>query len=182
MWKHGAVYCALVCALSSGCAAAHGTDEVAPGIYALTIEGELDACSPTRPVGAMGDVAVIADRGIIDAPVPDADVSLLISPRVRLAETADFHAETNRRIPGCDGAFVHEEWTVLDASASTFTIAHSQAWQGLAGCADPSAVMPGAPAADCSSERRLHYQLGESCLAPCALRLTTGSTVACVCD
>lgn len=181
MAKHGSVACALVCALVSGCAAAHGTDEVAQGIYALTIESELDACSPTRPVGAMGDVAVLVDHGAIDAPVPDTNVVELISPRVRLARD-DFHAETNRRIPGCDAAFVHEEWTVLDPRDGTFTIAHSQDWQGLAGCADPSAAMPGAPSADCTSERELHFALVESCLAPCALRLGAGLAVTCACD
>jgi hypothetical protein len=179
--KHGAIS-ALVCALVSGCAAAHDSGDVAQGIYALTIESELDACAPARTVGAMGDVAVIVEDGTIDAPVPDTDGAALIGPRVSLAPSSDFHAETNRRIPGCEGAFVHEEWTVLDARGGAFTIAHSQDWQGLAGCADPEAAMPGAPAADCSSERELHYALAERCVAPCSLRLSAGPTITCACD
>ena len=74
----------------------------------------------------------------MDAPVPDAEALLLASPRVRLAPDGLFHAETNRRIPGCEGAWVHEEWTVVEPSASAFAISHLQRWEGLASCADPS--------------------------------------------
>jgi hypothetical protein len=178
--SHGLLTLALV--VLAGCASAHGSDEVEAGIYELTIESELDACSPLRPVGAMGAVAVLVDGGAIDAPVPDAEALLLASPRVRLAPDGLFHAETNRRVSGCDGAWVHEEWTVVEPSAEAFAISHLQRWEGLASCADPSVLMPGAPGADCSSERLLRYSLAERCLAPCSLRLTSTSTVACACD
>jgi len=177
---HGSLTLALFAL--AGCASAHGSEEVAAGIYELTIESELDACSPLRPVGAMGPVAVLVDGGAIDAPVPDAEALLLASPRVRLAPDGLFHAETNRRVPGCEGAWVHEEWTVVEPSASAFAISHLQRWEGLASCADPAALMPGAPGADCSSERRLRYDLAERCAAPCSLRLTSSSTIACACD
>lgn len=173
---------ALALVLFAGCAQAHVADEVAPGIYDLTIERELDACSPARPVGVMGPVAVLVERGAIDAPVPDADPSPLLSPRVRLEPDAFFHAETNRRVPGCDGAWVHEEWTALEPNRSGFVITHFQRWHGLASCAGASDAMPGAPATDCESERHLRYELAEACVAPCRLRLTSASTVACACE
>src|SRR5690606_18048511 len=114
---------------------------------------EVDACSPSRPVGAMGPVAVLVEGAAIDAPVPDVAASLLASPRVRLTRDAAFHAETNRRVPGCEGAWVHEEWTILDSSRARFDILHHQAWQGLASCIEPDLTMPGAPVADCESNR-----------------------------
>lgn len=164
----------------AGCASAHESDAVAPGIYELTIERELDACSPMRPAGTMGTVAVLVERGAIDAPVPDAEPDLLASPRVRLTPEGLYHAETNRRVPGCEGAWVHEEWTVLDPRASSFAIAHLQRWEGLTSCA--SAAMPSAPSADCESERILRYDLAERCAAPCSLRLTAASILECACD
>ena len=170
---------ALCMFLLCGCAQAHGTDDVAQGIYELTIERGLDACSPVRPAGAMGAVAVLVEEGAVDAPVPDADVAPLASPRVRLAPESAFHAETNRRVTGCEGAWVHEEWTMLDSSAEGFTIQHLQSWEGLSSCA--SITMPGAPTADCESERQLSYRLAERCVAPCSLRLTSTATVECAC-
>ncbi|HEY8426946.1 MAG TPA: hypothetical protein VIL20_01170 [Sandaracinaceae bacterium] len=173
----------LVCAsLLVGCAQAHGTDDVAPGIYELTIERGLDACSPARPAGVMGTVAVIVDEGTLDAPVPDADASLLASPRVRLAPERAFHAETNRRVTGCEGAWVHEEWTLLEGGAEGFVLSHRQLWEGLSSCAEGSITMRGAPVADCESERRLAYRLAERCAAPCALRLVAPEAVGCVCE
>lgn len=185
MKTHGLLTLGL--AALTGCASAHASDEVAPGIYELTIERELDACSPMRPAGAMGDVAVLVDGGAIDAPVPDAPIAgagalSFASPRVRLAPEGLFHAETNRRVPGCEGAWVHEEWTVLDPSAERFVISHLQRWEGLASCVDARIEMPGAPAGDCESERRLRYDLAQSCPAPCALRLTAASTIECACE
>lgn len=171
-----------LCVFLMGCAQAHGTDDVAPGIYELTIESGADACSPVRPIGAMGTVAVLVDDGAIDAPVPDADLGPLASPRVRLAPDSAFHAETNRRVTGCDGAWVHEEWTVLDSAAEGFAISHLQRWEGLSSCVEGAITMPGAPVADCESERQLEYRLAESCAAPCSLRLTSAASVDCVCD
>lgn len=178
MSKHAWI---LVLAVAMGCAQAHVTDEVQPGLYELAIERELDACSPMRAAGVMGPVGVLVERGTIDAPVPDTDLSLLTAPRVRLAPSAGYHAETNRRVAGCEGAFVHEEWTVVESSAQSFTLTHLQRWEGLERCADVTTDLPGAPARDCASERRLRYDLAASCGAPCAIRLTP-SGLACTCD
>ncbi len=170
-----------LCALMAGCAQAHGTDDVAQGIYELTIEHGADACSPARPVGAMGAVAVLVEGDAIDAPVPDADATPLASPRVRLTAEAGFHAETNRRVTGCEGAWVHEEWTILESGAEGFALSHFQRWEGLSSCVEGAVTMPGAPAGDCESERRLGYALSEACAAPCALRLTDIASVECAC-
>ena len=108
-------------ALSSfGCASAHPSDEVAPGIYELSASADTDACSPHRAVGVMGEVAVLVEAGAVDAPVPDMDAPLLLAPRVRLAPGQSYHSETNRRIPGCESAWVHEEWTMLQGGAEGF--------------------------------------------------------------
>lgn len=164
-----------------GCGQNHPSDEVAAGIYELTVIAESDACSPSRAVGAMGPVAVVTRGSAIDAPVPDVgDASLLTAPRVVLAADA-FHAETNRRIPSCEGSFVHEEWTLLDATSEGFELLHTQEWHGLEGCEAAGTVMPGAPAADCMAERRLRYDLAEACAAPCRLVLDATAAVACSC-
>jgi hypothetical protein len=164
-----------------GCAQAHGTDEVQPGIYELRIETEADACSPSRAVGAMGAVPVLVEDGALDVPVPEVEAPLLTVPRVRLAPSASFHAEADRRLEGCDGA-VHEEWTVLESGAEGFEVLHTQRWENLAGCADARERVPSAPEADCTSERRLRYDLEGACLAPCRLRLVAGGTIECRCE
>ncbi|MCZ7681068.1 MAG: hypothetical protein M5U28_20680 [Sandaracinaceae bacterium] len=167
--------------LAAGCTQAHEPGEVATGIYELTIARGLDACSPSRPVGAMGSVAVLVDEGGLDAPVPDADLGPLASPRVRLSQDREFHAETNRRVTGCDGAWVHEEWTLLDSGTRGFAITHLQEWRGLSSCVEGAVTMPGAPVGDCESERELEYRLAESCEAPCSLRLTSAASIECAC-
>lgn len=168
------------CVLAVGCSQSIPSDDVRAGIYELSVEAEADACSPTRAVGSMGPVAVLVRDGAIDAPVPDLSDSLLTAPRVVLAGEA-FHAETNRRVDGCDGAWVHEEWTLLESSGGTFDVVHRQQWQGLDGCASPMERMPGAPEADCTSERRLRYELTELCDAPCRLVLEATGDVVCSC-
>ncbi len=170
-------------ALSSfGCASAHPSAEVAPGIYELSASADTDACSPHRAVGVMGEVAVLVEAGAVDAPVPDMDAPLLVAPRVRLAPGQSYHSETNRRIPGCESAWVHEEWTMLQGGAEGFRVLHTQEWQGLAACAGARDVMPGAPEADCRSERVLDYALSSVCRAPCRLLLGDTDSVVCSCD
>jgi hypothetical protein len=164
-----------------GCAQAHAPDDVASGIYELTIESATEACSPVRAIGTMGSVAVLVEDGAIDAPVPDIEAPLLVAPRVRLTPGL-YHSETNRRLPGCDGAWVHEEWTVIDATATGFDLMHTQEWQGMSSCVDPRVAMPSAPDADCMSERILRYGLSTECRAPCALQLTAGGAVECSCS
>lgn len=171
-----------LCALAMvGCAQAHATDEVQPGIYELRVEADAEACSPSRATGAMGSVGVLVEDGVIDAPVPELEMAELTAPRVELAPHASFHAETNRRVPGCD-AWVHEEWTVMASDAEGFEVLHMQDWTGLADCAGAPERMAGAPEADCTSERRLHYALASACRAPCRLVLAAGGAVDCACE
>lgn len=170
-----------VCALMVGCSQAHPSDEVEAGIYDLTVFADSEACSPSRAVGPMGPVAVLVEGSAIDAPVPDlASPSLLTAPRVTLTGES-FHAETNRRVPGCDDTFVHEEWTLIESSRDGFELLHSQEWHGLAECEAAPATMPGAPSADCMSERRLRYELAEPCAAPCRLILGAAGALSCSC-
>ncbi|MCB9594438.1 MAG: hypothetical protein H6719_17025 [Sandaracinaceae bacterium] len=168
-------------ALMSGCSQNHPTDDVSAGIYELTVAADADACSPTRAVGSMGPVGVVVRGTAIDAPVPDvASPTLLTAPRVIL-NADSFHAETNRRIPGCADAFVHEEWTLLESTGAGFELLHTQLWTGMSGCDVAADVMPGAPAADCQSERRLRYDLMEVCAEPCRLFLDASGSVSCSC-
>ena len=164
-----------------GCAQAHAPEDVASGIYELTIESATEACSPSRAIGTMGAVAVLAVDGSIDAPVPDIEAPLLVAPRVRLTPGL-YHSETNRRVSGCEGAWVHEEWTVIDASAEGFDLMHTQEWQGLAGCGDARVATPSTPDGDCMSERILRYGLSTECRAPCTLQLTAAGGVECSCS
>ncbi|MFK7991557.1 MAG: hypothetical protein AB8I08_36410 [Sandaracinaceae bacterium] len=163
------------------CAQTHDTGAVQPGIYELEVERDSDACSPSRAVGAMGAVAVLVDSDAVDAPVPEMDGPMLSAPRVRL-DPNTLHAETNRRITDCGAAFVHEEWTVVRSGEGAFDLLHLQEWQGLAGCDEAPELMPGAPEADCTSERTLRYTLESACAAPCSLRLVGAEQLACVCD
>ncbi|MEC7519633.1 MAG: hypothetical protein VYE22_07205 [Myxococcota bacterium] len=165
-----------------GCASAHPSDEVAPGIYELSASADSDACSPLRAIGAMGEVAVLVEGGAVDAPVPDTDAPLLVAPRVRLSPSQSYHAETNRRVPGCEAAWVHEEWTMLEGGADGFRVLHTQEWQGLADCAAARDAMPGAPDGDCRAERVLDYALQSACHAPCRLVLGEADSVACSCS
>ena len=164
-----------------GCSQSHPSEEIAPGIYDLTVQSETEACSPPRAVGAMGRVAMLVHDGAIDAPVPEIDDTVLTAPRVVLAPTASFHSETNRRLSGCGGAWVHEEWTVLESDGTTFDLLHTQQWQDLASCGGAETVRD-APSADCRSERRLRYDLAEACAAPCRLVLAIGPAIACSCE
>lgn len=163
-----------------GCAEAHGTDSVQPGIYELRVEPEIDGCSPTRAIGSMGPVGVLVESGAIDAPVPDIDAPILAAPRVRLTPSTSFHRETNRRIEGCDG-WVHEEWTLTTSNADGFSLLHTQRWENLIACSSGRARMPSAPEVDCTAERILRYELSGACVAPCTLRLTAGEAVRCHC-
>ncbi len=167
--------------LLGGCSQTHPSDDIAGGIYDLDVARELDACSPLRAIGSMGPVAVIVEDGAIDVPVPELGDSVLTAPRIVLRSSSFFHSEMNRQIPGCEGAWVHEEWTVVETDGSSFDLLHTQRWEGLASCADASAHMPGAPSLDCVSERRLRYDLTEVCAAPCRLRLGEGSSLFCFC-
>ncbi|MEZ4339720.1 MAG: hypothetical protein R3B82_24130 [Sandaracinaceae bacterium] len=127
----------------------------------------------------MGSVAVLVDGSSIDAPVPDvSSASLLGAPRVTLTGDA-FHAETNRRVPGCENTFVHEEWTLLESGRDGFELLHAQEWHGLAECEAAATLMPSAPAADCMSERRLRYDLAEACPTPGRLFLGADGAVSC---
>lgn len=168
------------CALMVGCSQSHPSDAVAPGIYELTVVADADACSPSRLVGAMGPVAVLVRGTALDAPVPDLRApAALTAPRVVLDADA-FHAETNRRIPDCAGAFVHEEWTLLEARGTGFEILHREEWRGLEGCG-ALAAMPEAPAADCTSDRRLRYELAQACPSSCRMILAAGEVLTCSC-
>lgn len=171
---------ALLCA---ACSQSYGPDTVSTGIYDLTIRSESDACAPSRATGAMGPVAVLVEGELIDAPVPEVDGAPLTAPRVRLRPDASFHAETNTRIPGCESAWVHEEWTLTEGASHRFELLHTQRWNGLAACPSAQDVMPQAPASDCESERHLDFTLAQACNAPCSLglRLDAPGGVACAC-
>jgi hypothetical protein len=174
------ILCAL---LASACSTTHTTDDVGTGIYDLTIDAEVDQCSPTRISGAMGAVAVITNGRVIDAPVPEITAAPLTAPRVRLVPDNDFHAETNVRVPGCGNAWVHEEWTLMEGHSASFELLHMQRWNGMADCPNAQEIMPAAPSGDCMAERHLRYRLQESCASPCSLGLAIDapSGAACVC-
>ncbi len=170
--------CALL--LLVGCGQTHPTDAITAGIYELTVQREIDACSPARAVGSMGAVAVLVRGGVVDAPVPELSDTLLTAPRVTL-DPSTMHADTNRRVPGCDAAWVHEEWTVLESTNTSFELLHSQQWEGLETCDLPGERLEGAPAANCMSERRLRYDLTEVCAEPCRLFLAAEGELICSC-
>lgn len=161
-----------------GCSAAHPSDEVRTGIYELMVESDADGCSPRRAVGSMGPVGVVVRGGAVDAPVPEQGNEIWTAPRVQLAPGASYHSETNRRITGCDGAWVHEEWTMMESDGEHFEVLHMQSWQGLDSCVDAPAS---APETDCDAERRLQYDLQTTCEAPCSLHVGVSGAIVCAC-
>lgn len=162
------------------CSAAHRSSEVLPGIYDLSIRGEVDACSPARETGAMGEVGVVVAPGQVNVPVPDAtEVDAL---RVSLSRTDGWHGATSIDLAGCVGATLDRSWTVLDSDDGSFAVAYRESWRGLEGCgAAMRSIMPEAPTADCDADLVLDYQLREACHAPCEVGVSALG-VACVCD
>ncbi|MGE0791891.1 MAG: hypothetical protein AB7S26_39825 [Sandaracinaceae bacterium] len=169
----------LAALLGFGCAVAHPSDEVRTGIYELTVETMTDDCSPQRAAGDLGMVAVLVRDGAIDAPVPETDLSLFTAPRVELTPGRSYHFETNRRLTGCDGAWVHEEWTMMDSDGTVFEVDHSQDWEGVSSCvpAEGSSV----PSVDCAVDRHLRYALDTACDAPCSLSIDASGALICGC-
>jgi hypothetical protein len=168
----------LIVATATGCAAAHSSREVPSGIYDLTVRGEVDACSPTRRVGAMGAVGVVARDGLLNVAVPDGASDVLA--RVSLARAEGLHTEVAVDIDGCANASLVRSWTVTESAHEGFELVFAQRWIGLAGCAAARA-MPGAPASDCAAEQTLEYRLMEACAAPCEVRVAAGAAT-CACD
>jgi hypothetical protein len=168
---------AVVC---PACSSAHRSTEVLPGIYHLSIRGEVDACSPARETGAMGEVGVVVAPGVLNVPVPDAtEVDAL---RVSLSRTDGWHGESSATLAGCVGATLDRSWTVLDTDDGSFEVAYRESWRGLDGCGEAMrSIMPEAPTGDCDADLVLDYQLREACMAPCEVGVSVLG-VACVCD
>lgn len=159
-----------------GCSAIHPSDTVTSGVYGLSVEAASEECSPGRAVGVMGDVAVLVHDGVIDLPVPEMEGPIASAPRVALAPETSFHTQTNRGVPGCEGAWVREAWTVVGSAPLSLELVHTQEWEGLDGCTSPSA-----PAADCLSARQLSYELLEACPETCRLEFTSAGGAICSC-
>lgn len=170
---------AITLSIFTGCAAAHGTPEVASGIYELTVHGEVDACSPTRPAGAMGTVGIVATSDVLNVAVPDVTTDDVLT-RVSIVRRGALHTEIASAVRGCPGAMVRRSWTVTEGDESRFELLFAQEWTGLEGCADLRESMPAAPVSDCMAEQVLEYRLSESCAAPCEV-VVTATGVACSC-
>lgn len=162
------------------CSAAHRSAEVVPGLYDLTIRGEVDACTPARETGAMGTVGVVVAPGVLNVPVPDATETDAL--RVSLARTEGWHGEAVIELDGCVGATLERTWTVVESDGESFAIGYHEAWRGLDGCgAAMRSIMPEAPTGDCDADLVLDYRVREACLAPCEVGVSELG-LACVCD
>lgn len=162
-----------------GCAAAHEAREVGSGIYDLTVHGDVDACSPTRATGAMGEVGIVVEADVLNVAVPDGVAEHLA--RVSLARADGFSTEVHVDVEGCPGAQLHRVWSVLDSSDDRFEVGFSQSWTGITGCDAARLTMPAAPSADCTAEQVLEYTLTTPCASPCEVRIVAGAP-ACACD
>lgn len=176
---HRSIGTLLVLSALFGCSSAHEPREVASGIYDLTARGDVDACSPSREIGAMGLVGIVSTGGVVNVGVPDVASDALA--RVSLAATSGFHIESELAIEGCAGARVRRAWTILETSRAGFQMATSEEWTGVAGCAGVRDLMPEAPESDCRADRVLDYRLMEACAAPCEIRLVSGAA-SCACE
>ena len=163
----------------SGCSSAHQAVDVGSGIYALTVSGERDACSPLRTTGAMGNVGVVSQDDVLNLSVPDLDAEA--SMRVSLSRSTGFHDERSEALPTCTDGTLDRSYTVVSADGTHFTVVYTETWRGLASCGTAMrSVMPTAPSADCRAELVLDYQLDAECAAPCEIQLTAGGA-ACSC-
>jgi hypothetical protein len=171
-FSRGALALGVVSSLSwLGCSAAHAPTEVSSGIYELSVTSERDACSPARSTGVMGRVAVVSSDDVLNIGLPDG-------ARVSLAQANGFHGVHVVPIASCEGASLRRAWTVVGSRGAGFSLAYTEEWLGMAGCASPS--MPEAPDFDCRADLVLDYVRMEACEAPCDLRLAaTGPTCAC---
>lgn len=158
-------YAAVVCA----CGAAYEPSDGEPGsgIYALTIEGDSDACAPARATGIMGKVAVVAQSSELAVMVPDTLGAVGATSRVVLQQAAGAHTSTEVAVPGCDGTMLRREWTMLGAGSDAVEVAYSESWTGVGACT--SAAAPSLPRTDCRAEQRLRYDRAMSCEAPCQI-------------
>ena len=173
----------IACLLSlavPACSAAHRSTEVSPGIYDLTIRGEVDACSPARATGSMGEVGVAVTSGVLSLAVPDA---IEVDPlRVSLSRDGGWHGEATVPLDGCVGATLERSWTVVDSGELRFSVAYREAWRGIEGCGEAMhLLLPEAPTADCTADLVLEYELMEACAAPCEVGVSFEG-IACVCD
>jgi hypothetical protein len=163
-----------------GCSAAHAPEEeIVSGVYALRIRAESDHCSPRRPTGDVGDVAVLAFGDRLSVPVPEGggDRTADVTGRVTLAEEAGFHLELSAGMDECATARTDRTFTVTERAADAFAVEYAQRFEGLAGCGP----MEDAPAADCLAVRTFDFRLESACESPCELAWSADVGVACDC-
>lgn len=163
----------------SGCSSAHQAVDVGSGIYALTVSGDSDACSPVRATGAMGNVGVVSQDDVLNLSVPDLDLES--SMRVSLSRSTGFHDERSEALPTCTDATLDRSYTVVSSDGARFTVVYTETWRGLASCGTAMrSVMPAAPLADCRADLVLDYRLDTECRSPCELQITAdGATCSC---
>lgn len=168
-------------AVMGACGAAYepGDGATGTGIYALTIEGDSDACAPTRATGFMGKVAVVAQHAELAMMVPDTLGAVGATSRVVLPETAGGHVATEVAVPGCEATTLRREWTMLGAGSDAVELAYSESWTGVGACT--SAAAPSLPRADCRADQRLRYDRRTLCEAPCQI-VWAPTTGALTCD
>jgi len=158
------VYAVVMCACGAAYEPSGGEPE--SGIYALTIEGDTDACAPARPTGVVGKMAVIAGADGLDVMVPDSLGAAGATSRIALGAAPGAHASSEMALPGCDGASVHRDWTLLDATRGTVEVAYTEAWTGVGSCALSE---PSMPTGDCRADQRLRFDEHRACAAPCEI-------------
>ena len=178
---HNARFASLALLALLGCSSTHEPITATSGVYDLTIASEHDACSPTRPTGALGTAGiVVSGAGTLTVSAPDltsnAPMLVLLSGEAAYAqERTDMHAS-------CTQASLVRGYSIVSARADGIDIAYAETWRGLSTCSpEMHANMPAAPSADCTAHLVMHYRLATPCASSCQILLGAGGAATCRC-
>ncbi len=165
---------------AAGCSSTHEPVSATTGVYALTIAGEVDACSPLRATGPMGSAGIVQHGALITLTAPDPTTSL--PTLVSLNSEASFSDERVTTLDPCTGATLTRTYSVVGHDGDGLDVAYTETWTGMSTCgAAMRSIMPAAPSRDCRADLVMHYRLETPCAAPCQLRLTVDGGAACQC-
>ncbi|MEP6864111.1 MAG: hypothetical protein ABJE66_26020 [Deltaproteobacteria bacterium] len=168
-------------------------DQVASGIYKLTVSAATDTCDPPRYTGAGRRVGVSASEGALvlqDFMTVNGASAYPTYTLVQAAGYASAFPGVGKEAPTCaqpsPSGDASIAYTLVGAAADRVDVIEDEAWTINVPCSQPY-VFPAAsmPSASCKATRALRYDLVATCAPPCSIVLSTdlpGQTQTCSCD
>jgi len=147
-------------------------EEVATGIYAITVRTTLDTCQPPRGQGGsfaaafqLGDQLAAFDY---DNSLPDAPISMQYELDAANGYQVRWPKPGGRLdpcpAPSAESSYVRE-YRLIGAARNRFEVEEDETWTLGSDCGEILS-----PTASCHATRELSYELMESCAAPCTIR------------